>query len=115
MAASKKELIGKQREEQEHRDFYSTTPATNFLSSFAAKLVDECLPNIGDHGNVDDRVEHPIEEGEGQGPVEPLGGHQRGGDGGLEEDQAVGSNCQKEEPGQEDHLDCYPFHRAAKV
>ena len=47
---------------------------TNFPSSFATKLVFKCLPNIGDHGNVDDRVEHPVEEGEGEGPVEPLGG-----------------------------------------
>ena len=45
-----------------------------FPLSFATKFVDECLPNIGDHGDVDDRVEHPVEEGQGEGPVEPLGG-----------------------------------------
>ena len=74
MAQTKNELTGKQRKEQEHRDFDSKTSVTNFPSSFATKLVFKCLPNIGDHGNVDDRVEHPVEEGEGEGPVEPLGG-----------------------------------------
>ena len=74
VAADKKESSGKGKEEQERRGFYSKSPITNFPLSFATKLVDECLPNIGDHGDVDDRVEHPVEEGEGEGPVEPLGG-----------------------------------------
>ena len=111
MAQSKNELTGKQREEQEHRDFYSTTSMTNFPSSFATKLVDKCLSDTGDHSDVDDGVQHPVEEGEGQGPVKPLGGHNGGAvEGvvkrGVQEDEAVWTNRQKEKSGQEHHLDC---------
>ena len=44
----------------------------DFLLSFAAKLVEKGLPDIGDHGNVDDRVEHPVEQADGQSPVKQL-------------------------------------------
>ena len=84
------------------------------IGSPVANLVGERLPDGGDHGDVDDRVEHPVEQGQGQGPVQPHGARYRGRDGGREEDQTVGTNGQEEEPGQENHLDCNRFQGAGK-
>ena len=60
---------------------------------FAPKLLDKCLSDIGDHSNVDDRVEHPVEQGDGQSPVQPLGRRHRSVDRGVEEDEAVRGDC----------------------
>ena len=107
---------GVKEEKRKYWDFYSKT---DFPLSFATKLVDECLPDTGDHSDVDDGVQHAVEEGEGQGPVEPLGGQY--GDAvegvvkrGVQEDEAVWTNRQKEKSGQEHHLDCNWFQRSAK-
>ena len=68
-----------QRGKHNYRDFYSKTPITDgLIFFFATKLVDECPPDIGNHGDVDDGVQHPVEQGEGQSPVEPLGGRYGG-------------------------------------
>ena len=60
---------------------------------FAPKLLDKCLSDIGDHSNVDDRVEHPVEQGDGQSPVQPLGRQHGSVDRGVKEDEAVRGDC----------------------
>ena len=60
---------------------------------FAPKLPDKCLSDIGYHSDVNDRVEHPVEQGDGQSPVQPLRRHHWSVDRGVEEDEAVRGDC----------------------
>ena len=55
--------------------------------------------------DVDERLDHAVEEGEEEGPVQPLGSV-RDGDGGAEEGEAVRPDADKEQTSDEDHLHC---------
>ena len=56
--------------------------------------------------DVDERLDHAVEEGEEEGPVQPLG-RVRDGDGGAQEGEAVRPDADKEQTSDEDHLHCH--------
>ena len=62
--------------------------------------------------DVDERLDHAVEEGEEEGPVQPLG-RVRDGDGGAEEGEAVRPDADKEQPSDEDHLHCHSLQYPA--
>ena len=79
-----------------------------FLASFTADHFDKNLSQPLKGEDVDDGLEHAVEEGEGEGPVEPLG-RLRGGEGSTGKGEAERGDGDEEDSGDANHLDCHSF------
>ena len=75
------------------------------MAPFATDHFDKNLAQSLKGEDVDDGLDGAVEEGEEEGPVEPLGGL-RGGEGGTGEDEAEWRDGDKKETGDENHLHC---------
>ena len=85
----------------------------SLLASLTADHFEKDLPQSLKGEDVDAGLEHAVEEGEEEGPVEPLG-RLWGGDGGAGKGEAERGDGDEEEAGDENHLDCQTFHLPVK-
>ena len=85
----------------------------SLLASFTADQFEKDLPQSFEGEDVDAGLEHAVEEGEEEGPVEPLG-RLRGVEGGTRKGEAERRDGDEEETGDANHLGCHTFEPPAK-
>ena len=82
------------------------------MAPFTTDNFDKNLVQSLEGEDVDDGLDGAVEEGEEEGPVQPLG-RVRDGDGGAKEGEAVRPDADEEQPSDENHFHCHSLQDPA--